>query len=315
MGSTNSHTSERDVAPAVSESSNSSPTVTVNPSSWTFASDAQITAASASSFQPPSSPASSPSADVTSASAAASTNSSKQSQTTSPHVATIVGSAVGGAAFVTVLLLACFLFFRRRRQRPEYLRRPSRQRLLGSGGSRGSINSTHGSHTRQYSQPSLPIPQSPFIPSAPVFSPNRRCSSSNQELAMDKVHLPGESEGPRGEDILADPEGSAASPSAQVSPPSRTASSTYSQSSWEDDIRLLDYYESVPQVSIYESTYYAGGSTLTLPSVGFPVPNYLDTPKTRFDARSDPFDLEAPPKALRKGPPIAPHPTPWGVNF
>ncbi|KAJ5668887.1 hypothetical protein N7462_009957 [Penicillium macrosclerotiorum] len=242
--------------------------------------------------------------------AAASNASSAYAISNSTHVGAIVGGTLGGTAVVALGLLACAVFFRRRRRRPSVQRQNSHQRLLCAN---NSLSSHRGPHGRHRSQPSFPITRS-AIPSAPVFPPRRY---SDAPLPPNQQHA-------------GDPENSPVSPIIQVQPPSRTASSSYSRCSWEGGMDLLDCYEydSSGDSSRYgqEHAYYPGGSATSIPHTAGSNPHLagdrlaprsasLDTPKTRLSTRSDPFDLEPPPTALRKWPPLPPRATPWGRNF
>ncbi|KAJ5084237.1 hypothetical protein NUU61_008816 [Penicillium alfredii] len=252
----------------------------------------------------------------------------------SPNVGVIIGSVVGGVVFIAFALLACFLLFRRRRRASlQRQRQSSRQGLLRSG---GSISSIQGYHHRQYSHPLFPLERSHSIPTPPAFSASRQFSNpfedrytvppmpgSNPDLSLDALYLRGEPTRPWShytDDPFEDPENSSASPLIELSPPSRTLS-THSQSSWEGGLQLLEYYDTPSRGSHYDN-YYFEDNALTLPSQnsqaqnrGFLFPSkYLDTPMMRDSARSDPFDLEPPPNAVHRRPPV-PLPTPWGIKF
>ncbi|KAJ5368854.1 uncharacterized protein N7496_008614 [Penicillium cataractarum] len=259
-----------------------------------------------SSSSPSLSPSSSSSAVITSGSE--STNGQFSHSNSDSHLGAIVGGPIGGAVFVALALLACTLFRRRRRRAPTKPQgSPGGDLRPNSNDSLTTFRGVHGWHSQQNSQ-------SEFLMD-PVFSPRGNTVLSapapNQEVPNNTMYQARDSR----RDHFSDPELSPVSPIINIHPPSRTASN-YSQRSGDGGLKFLekhDFHPSTPS-SRYESIYYPdeGSFTPSLPEEDKLAPR--DNRKTRLSTRSDPFDLEMPPKALHEWP-LPPHPTPWGDKF
>lgn len=220
------------------------------------------------------------------------------------NVGPIVGGTIGGTAFIALSVLTCFLLSRRTRQAAFHRRQNSRRSLLPR-----TTNPSRTSHNRQISEPTLPTGGSPAIPSAPVF-PIRSYSTPDgvrpallsTPFSTDGFADRTELQGNHGtENPFADPENNfLTSPSLEVFPPSRSEP-MYSESSWGSGSKLLERHERSLRNFRNEGSYYADGSTLTLPrsSVG---PDSFMTSRNRSSTRSDPFDLEPPPDEMPKWP-------------
>ncbi|GLI80271.1 hypothetical protein PoHVEF18_008624 [Penicillium ochrochloron] len=297
-----------------------STSTSTQPSSSTLvtSSFAPTISSSAKSQSPISSPSPSPSSSsvggIISGSDSA-TGQTSESQYSS-HVGAIVGGSVGGAVFVALALLACMLCLRRRRQRAPIKPQgsPRKGLLRNSSDSLTTFRGPHGWHGHQDSQSSYPMgpmfsPRGNTISLAPAPNPALAASYRGPPLVTMIVHRDS------GQNPFSDPEHSPVSPIINVHPPSRTAS-TYSQPSCEGGLGYLEKYdyESPTRSSRYESIYYADEDVVTpsLPEDDKLAP--LETCKTRLSTRSNPFDLEVPPKVLHEWP-LPPRPTPWGNNF
>ncbi|CEJ60910.1 hypothetical protein PMG11_09464 [Penicillium brasilianum] len=245
------------------------------------------------------------------ASGSDSTNGQLSQSTSGSHLGAIVGGTVGGAVFVALALLVCTLFLRRRRRGTSTTLRgsPGRGPLRKSSDSITTFRDLYGWHDQQDNRPSFPMdpgfsPRGNTAPVAPAPAPNQGVSVNTMDLARDSEQNP-----------FSDPEHSPVSPIINIHPPSRTASN-YSQQSGDDGLAFLEKYDLHPSTpsSRYESIYYPDEGTFT-PSI--PEHDKLapqENRKTRLSTRSDPFDLEVPPKALQEWP-LLPHPTLWGDKF
>jgi hypothetical protein len=253
------------------------------------------------------SPSSSSGAGITSGSD--STSGQLSQSHSEPHLGAIVGGTVGGAVFVALALLVCTMFLRRRRRGTSTTPQgaPGRGFLHNSSDSLTTFRDVPGWQGQQDNRPSFP--KGPVFPprgnSAPLApAPNQGVSVNTMDLARDSE-----------KNLFADPEHSPVSPIINIHPPSRTASN-YSQRSGDDGpafLEIYDFYPSTPS-SRYESIYYPDEGTFR-PS--FPEDDKLaprEIRRTRLSTRSNPFDLEVPPKALQEWP-LLPHPTRWGDNF
>lgn len=324
LGHFNISTSTSDLIPALSVSSSSStlgssPTITFSASLTTTPSSVStippsdirpyVTRLTSVSISPSHLPTSSLSDSLfnsaTSAPGAVQ-DSSTSHKDKSLNVGAIIGGTIGGATFVALSLLTCIYLSRRKRQTGIYGRRNSNRSLLHPR----TGNQIRPSHKRQISEPVLPSVESPAIPSAPVF-PARSYSTpdgvrpgflsvpfDNDDASL-RTNFQNE-EDHRHESPFRDPENPLISASLEVFPPSRSES-MYSKSSWGSRSKLLERQDGFLRSSPYESLYYPGESTLTLPrgSVG---PDSSTTNKNRASTRSDPFDLEAPPDILPQWP-------------